>query len=428
MSIRRRPDGSYTIRYYPGGRATRIGPDGSTVELWQRQETLRGVSFKEARRIYRQKIGKEAGRRASADHRVTFRQLAALYIEKPDMADSSRERHRGILDNHVLPALGDRTIESLGPLDVETYQKKRLAVVTASTVDREVVVIRAVLNYGDSKNLIDRNPIKRGSVPKLSSENGAVSEGDEDDDGVEVLYFELEEWRRFIAAFDDDEAWARHVRRIRNLGPVKIGAASPEARRYGAGRRPDSAATAAYRERLRGMVPIFRALLYTGSRLDEILSLKRGALKVPGKVTIRQSKTRKAPNGRFKMIPLSEGLREVIASLPARVSGYVFSRPDGGRYEKREVQRAFDVAKAVSGIRKELHPHSLRHTFASWLAMAGVPLHTISRLLGHADIRMTERYAHLSPAYLQDAAELVGSIEKSEFSAPALGPKVGLAG
>jgi integrase len=47
--------------------------------------------------------------------------------------------------------------------------------------------------------------------------------------------------------------------------------------------------------------------------------------------------------------------------------------------------------------------HDLRHTYASLLAKAGVPLQVIARALGHADIRMTERhYAHLSPDHIAE--------------------------
>ena len=44
-----------------------------------------------------------------------------------------------------------------------------------------------------------------------------------------------------------------------------------------------------------------------------------------------------------------------------------------------------------------------RHTFASWLVMEGVPLFEVSKLLRHASIQMTERYAHLAPDHLHDA-------------------------
>jgi integrase len=424
MSISKKPDGSYVIRYAPGGSSNRVDDAGRKVRVWPRQETLRGVSYREAVRIYKSRLGREARRRPSADHRVTFGKVAADYIDKPNMSEGGRERNRRILCKHVLPFIGDRTIESLGPLDVESYQKRRLADVSASTVNREVVVIRAVLNYGVAKDLVDRNPIRPGSVAKLSP-----AEADDEEAVGDVLFFERDEWRRFIRAIDDDAAWARHVAKVRNLGPVKIGVAAAEARRYGGGRRPDSAATASYRERLRGVLPVFRALLYTGSRLDEILSLKRGALDLKrGLLTIRQPKTRKYPNGRVKTVPLSDGLREVIASLPPVVSEYLFPRVDGRRHDKREVQRAFDVAKRMSGVREELTPHSLRHTFASWHAMAGTPLHTISRLLGHSDVRMTLRYAHLSPDHLQGAAGVVESVEKSGFPDPSVGREVGRAG
>ena len=49
--------------------------------------------------------------------------------------------------------------------------------------------------------------------------------------------------------------------------------------------------------------------------------------------------------------------------------------------------------------------HSLRHTFASRLVQKGVPLYTVQKLLGHTDIRTTQRYAHLAPDNLKQAIE-----------------------
>jgi integrase len=59
----------------------------------------------------------------------------------------------------------------------------------------------------------------------------------------------------------------------------------------------------------------------------------------------------------------------------------------------------------VTDSRDKLVAHSLRHTFASWLAMAGEPILTIQKLMGHKDIQMTLRYAHLSPSHERAAAE-----------------------
>jgi len=58
-------------------------------------------------------------------------------------------------------------------------------------------------------------------------------------------------------------------------------------------------------------------------------------------------------------------------------------------------------------------PHTLRHTFASRLVMAGVDLRTVQELLGHKDIKQTMRYAHLSPHHTRTAMETL----EARFSA-----------
>lgn len=69
-----------------------------------------------------------------------------------------------------------------------------------------------------------------------------------------------------------------------------------------------------------------------------------------------------------------------------------------------------DPAITAAGVRRGT-PHDLRHTYASWLVIDGVPLRVVQQLLGHESIRTTERYSHLAPATLDDPrliASLVG--------------------
>ena len=62
---------------------------------------------------------------------------------------------------------------------------------------------------------------------------------------------------------------------------------------------------------------------------------------------------------------------------------------------------------------KDFHFHDLRHSFASWLAMRGVPIYDIAKLLGHKSVRMSERYAHLSPAHLRSSIAVLDNIQSS---------------
>ena len=86
---------------------------------------------------------------------------------------------------------------------------------------------------------------------------------------------------------------------------------------------------------------------------------------------------------------------------------WVFHDEEGIKF--RDTHKKFYWACRRAKI-QDFRFHDLRHTFASWLVMAGVPLATVSELLGHKSITMTMRYAHLSPQHLTQA---VKSLDKN---------------
>jgi site-specific recombinase XerD len=74
-------------------------------------------------------------------------------------------------------------------------------------------------------------------------------------------------------------------------------------------------------------------------------------------------------------------------------------------YCNHRISRCFKTAVRKAGINENIHFHSLRHTFASWLVQKGVSLYEVSRLLGHTNIKTTQIYSHLAPGNLINAVK-----------------------
>lgn len=78
-----------------------------------------------------------------------------------------------------------------------------------------------------------------------------------------------------------------------------------------------------------------------------------------------------------------------------------------GGHRVLSIKKGFAAAAKAAKL-KNVVPHTLRHTSASWMAQSGVPMFEISKYLGHSDTRITERrYAHLSPDYLRSASKVL---------------------
>jgi integrase len=141
---------------------------------------------------------------------------------------------------------------------------------------------------------------------------------------------------------------------------------------------------------MRGIITV---ALHTGMRLGEILDLKHPDIDfVTGVLTVRSSK-----NGESRHIPMDSSVAALFKWIPKQSnSEYVFPSPSGERWSCN--QKAFRHARSRAGL-VDLHFHDLRHTFASQWMMNGGDLYALRGILGHKSIAMTQRYAHLSPAY-----------------------------
>jgi len=107
-------------------------------------------------------------------------------------------------------------------------------------------------------------------------------------------------------------------------------------------------------------------------------------------------------------IPLFEDAQAVLDDLP-HDEGLVLRRHNGSPVPETMLSKQFARFRGDTGFSDEVTLHTLRHTFASWLVQAGVPLYKVSRWLGHHSITVTERYAHLAPHQSDERAEALFS-------------------
>jgi integrase len=104
-----------------------------------------------------------------------------------------------------------------------------------------------------------------------------------------------------------------------------------------------------------------------------------------------------AKSGRTRHIPLNaEALETLKLWRGEDTEGLVFASKDGKTFDS--VRKAWGGVLQAAGIER-FRWHDMRHHFASRLVMAGVDLNTVRELLGHSDITMTLRYAHLAPEH-----------------------------
>ena len=110
-------------------------------------------------------------------------------------------------------------------------------------------------------------------------------------------------------------------------------------------------------------------------------------------------------SNRERHIPLDVDVYEILYRRK-KETGYVFLNSDMKLFDYHRINRRLSGACKKAGIRK-IGWHTLRHTFASHLAMKGVPLPTVQQLMGHSSITTTMRYAHVAPSTLRTAIDML---------------------
>ena len=281
---------------------------------------------------------------------MLFEEFVGIYVGAATHRSKQRD---GYSLRNLHPHFAGRLVAELRRADVRRYIEHRQAEgVTASTIGRELRFLSAAINYVRLEH--DRadlpNPVQRIGLGEPEARVRWIDQAD----AVRLV-----------------EAAEAHARRPH-------------------------------------LANFIRLALHTGCRRGELLGLEWSRVDRGRRLLRLEAEHTKA--GRRRVVPLND---EAMAALDDQrewfkrqcvASPWVFGLAPDRRITT--FQKGFKAACRRAGI-EDFRIHDLRHTFASWLVMAGVSLYVVKDLLGHSSITVTERYAHLSPDQGRSAVQLL---------------------
>lgn len=218
--------------------------------------------------------------------------------------------------------------------------------VKGATINRRLSAFRALFSWAVSQKLIPQVPFR---VPKMSQKDSRVVE----------RYLTREEREKMLAAAEN----------------------SPH----------------------KWMKPAIIVSLNTGIRKGTLLKMKWNNVDLEHRCLVLEAAIMKG--GKDATIPLNDAAYEELARLRAQTTNHDYVFKEHGR-KLHDTREAFVKLLETAGI-KNFTWHCLRHDFASRLAMAGVSMKIVQKLMCHSTPQMTERYAHLAPGVLADAVSVL---------------------
>lgn len=343
MSIHEQADGVFKIRWREGGHNRSLTVHGSR-EL--------------ARKVLRKRMSqRDENRHLEIKREVNYRMSALIdrYWEQYASKKKSQDRERSVLEG-IRKELGDLFVREVdGPAVDRWYcgltERKGLQ---ANTALRHFNVMHHMMGRAatlwSKETGIDRNPADMVEVVRPDDQRDR--------------YLSEDEMRRLRQALD-----VKMIRKdTRDINWTY------------------------YRLRL-----IVLTALTTGMRLSEIIFLKWSDLLYGEELIAVRAKLK---HGKMRYVPMPLELAAEFKRFP-QVLGEdrIFPPRRQATGERQTVQKSFGNVLEMAVI-EEFRFHDLRHTFASWYMMNGGDLYELAKILGHANIKMTERYAKLSRQHM----------------------------
>jgi len=355
MSIHRLSDGVFEVRWREGGR--------------NKSQCVHGA-FELARKIERKKMSaRDENRHLDVKREVNFRMTALIdrYRTHYGLRKLSAVREKSILEG-IRSELGSRFVREVDGHAVGVWYENLTAVrkVSAGTAVRHFNVMHHMMAKASSiwskETGIDRNPADQVEVKRP--------------DDARDRYLSEDELGRLKRSLDERE--------------------------YRKGTKDFNRTN----QRLRLIVLI---AVTTGMRASEIFGLCWLDVMYGERLLAVRAKLK---GGKMRYVPMLPELAEELRRYPAVMGeDRIFPPKPGATSGRQRLEGSFDDLLERAGIR-EFRFHDLRHTFASWYMMNGGDLYELAKILGHSNIKMTERYAKLSRQHIAQTGNTAREIWK----------------
>ncbi|MDL2263659.1 site-specific integrase [Synergistaceae bacterium OttesenSCG-928-I11] len=278
--------------------------------------------------------------------------------------------------------LFDEPLENISMMSVEQWRMKRTKMGRkAATLNRLIVALKASLNWAVKHKIIESNPLD--GLERLK----------EHDSDKKIRYLSPDERQRLMLALDNRERRLREERKSHNDWLRQRGL---EVKSELAGQFVDH------------LKPLVLISLNSGIRQGSLFGLLWSDVDFATETVMLRGENNKP--GHTTHLPVNSIVTQTLRawreqSRSIKDSALVFPSPVTGK-KLDNVNKSWAAVLKEAEI-KNFRWHDMRHDFASQLVMKGVDLNTVRELMGHADMKMTMRYAHLAPSSKLRAVEVL---------------------
>lgn len=268
--------------------------------------------------------------------------------------------------------IGSKQLDQIRLADIESWRiKRQKRGISHATINRDISSLKASLQKAWDWELLDNHPLAR--LKRLKVDRSPV-----------VRYLTQGEEKRLYAALTARDTLMRDARASGNKHRKERGyKLLPSLGTYAD-----------------NLTPLVLLSINTGLRRGELWNLAWRDIDLRKKMLTVRGKG--AKSGQTRHIPLNAAAVNVLKTH----RGDVVPMPNVPVFGSAEFRKAFNALLVKAKI-QNFRFHDTRHTFASKLVMAGVPLNTVRELMGHSTLEMTLKYAHLAPESLRDAVDLI---------------------